>query len=95
MMKGCNRCGGCCRDIAVGFTIERVRDNPDFPDREFILKHWKQKEAPKKKLYPNMSGKQYKGYVWMSCDWFNAKTNQCKYYENRPDICRLSECPRQ
>ncbi len=91
--RRCVRCGDCCRHVATGFTLDDVRNEPSFPDREFILKHWRPAEPPAVRLYPKLSDKRYKGFVWWSCDVFNAEKNLCKNYDDRPDICRNSVCP--
>ena len=88
---GCIRCWDCCEFIAVGFTLEKVRADPDFPDRGFILKHWTPTELPSEKPNPAMSDKQFSNCFWYECDLLNTKTRKCRDYENRPLICK--GCP--
>ncbi len=85
---GCIRCGDCCEFIGCGFTLEKVRSTPDFPDRDFILEHWTPIDPPAKKLNPLMSDKQFDGYIWYKCDLFDSETRKCKVFKNRPETCR-------
>ncbi len=88
MGRKCIKCGDCCEFIAVGFTLDEVRNNLNFPDRNFILAHWTPRQAPKSKLNPLMSDKCFNGYLWYECDLFDHKTRLCRDYENRANICR-------
>lgn len=88
MNDKCKKCGDCCKFIAVGFTLDKIRNNPEFPDRDFILKHWTPREAPEKKLNPLMSDKCFEGFIWYECDLFDAESRLCKDYENRANICK-------
>lgn len=90
----CNKCGDCCRFIALGSTIEQIRVDGGFPDRDFILVHWTSSEKPPQKLYPKMDDKRYDGFIWYKCDRFDVETNLCDDYENKGDICRNAECPK-
>ncbi len=88
MENGCIKCGDCCEFIAAGFTVDEVRANPDFPDRAFILKHWRPGKPPEKKLNPLMSDKCFEGFIWYECDLFDAENRMCRDYENRANICK-------
>lgn len=88
MGNRCIKCGDCCEFIAVGFTLDEVRRNTDFPDRAFILKHWTPREPPAEKLNPLMSDRCFEGCIWYKCDLFDDESRLCKDHENRAKICR-------
>lgn len=87
-MSECIKCGDCCEFIGLGVRLGRIKANPKFPDRDFILQHFSPREAPKEKLNPLMSDKCFDGFYWYKCDLFDEETRLCKDYENRPAICR-------
>jgi Fe-S-cluster containining protein len=88
-MEGrCIKCGDCCEFIAVGFTLDEVRKNENFPDRDFILNHWLEVNPPKIKPNPLMSDKCFNGYIFYKCDLFDPILRRCNDHENRPNICR-------
>ena len=87
-MAKCTQCGDCCEFIAVGASLDKTRTIPDFPYRDFILKHWTPIEPPAKKLNPLMSDKQFDGYFWYKCDLFDTKTRKCKDHDNRVRRCK-------
>jgi Fe-S-cluster containining protein len=84
----CIKCGDCCEFIAVGFTLDEVRNTASFPDRDFILTHWTPIEAPREKLNPSMSDRCFKGHIWYRCDLLDHKRRLCKNYEKRANICK-------
>lgn len=88
MCGQCIKCGDCCEYIAVGFTLDEVRSDPDFPDRDFILHHWTPATPSKKKLNPWMKDKCFNGFNFFSCNLFDSQTRLCKDYETRAVICR-------
>ena len=87
----CIKCGDCCEFIGLGATLDEIRADPNFPDRDFILQHWTPTKAPKKKPNPLMSDKCFDGYYWYKCDLFDSKERLCRDYKNRPEICK--DCP--
>ncbi len=88
MERKCIKCGDCCECLAAGFTLDEVRNNPGFPERDFILKHLTPAEKPKQKKNPLMSDRAFDGFFWWHCDLFDAETRLCKDHKNRPDMCR-------
>jgi Fe-S-cluster containining protein len=84
----CVRCGDCCRAIAFCVSLEQIQQDDNFPDREFILKHWRPVKAPDKKMNPEMSDSVFRNFQWFVCDLFDGTTNLCADYQNRPDFCR-------
>jgi len=91
MERKCIKCGDCCEFLAAGFTPDEIKDDPDFHDRDFILKHWIPAGRPEKKPNPLMSDRAFEGFIWYRCDLFDPETRLCKDYENRPNMCR--DCP--
>lgn len=87
-MKKCFKCGVCCEFIAFGANLEQIKADKNFPDRDFILEHWKPKEPPPIKLNPNVSDKCWNGWFWFTCDLFDSITRLCIDYDNRPQICQ-------
>lgn len=88
MGSKCIKCGDCCEFIGLGVTLDEIKANIHFPDREFILRHWVVTSKPREKSNFLMSDKCFNGYHWYRCDLFDSQTRLCKDYENRPQICK-------
>jgi Fe-S-cluster containining protein len=84
----CIRCGNCCRVVALSVSFEQTQQDENFPDRDFILKHWRAVKTPDKKLNPEMPDSIFQNFHWFECDLFDSETNLCRDYPNRPDFCR-------
>jgi Fe-S-cluster containining protein len=93
-MGVCNRCGMCCRAIALLFSKKDIKERwlKDSGNREFVLKHWKRiSKEQAVKNNPNVASIQ-KEYVrgnqktyWYECKLLSG--NDCSIHEDRPAIC--------
>lgn len=74
--------------MALGQSIEQIKANEKYPDRDFILAHFTPISPPSEKMNPLMSDECFAGFYWFKCDLLDPDKKTCTDYQNRPRICR-------
>ncbi len=94
---GCTGCGACCRAIVIGGvapgTVAEWKERKYGGDKGFIAENWTEIDREQAfKINPYL--KLWAGFHWpgprsfFTCQHFQADTNRCGVYENRPEVCR-------
>ena len=83
VVKGkCNRCGACCRHLALFLGREKIRDEEDFI---------KLKEAFPEYERFRIIGRHPSGILIFACSMV-GENNLCRDYAHRPQICKAFPC---